>query len=88
MKAQIDVEYVIGHLRYGYYEFNIPDNKIEEWNEYINLLKSNVLSKEANLRLDELSDEFSKYRELIVTHCSVEDVGPMIIDSYSIKFDK
>ena len=48
MKALIDVEYVVGHLRYGYYEFNIPDNKIEEWYEYINLLKSDVLSEEAD----------------------------------------
>ena len=88
MKAQIDVEYVIGHLRYGYYEFNIPDNKIEEWYEYINLLKSDVLSEEADLRLDELSDEFSEYRKLIVTDYSIEDIGPMIINSYSIKFDK
>ena len=88
MEALIDVEYIVGHTRYGYYKFNIPDNKIPEWNEYINLLKSDILSKEADLRLDELSDEFSQYRELIVTDYCIDDVGPMIINSYSIKFDK
>ena len=81
MKVLIGLEYIIGRTKYGCYEFNIPDNKITEWNEYIKLLKLDVLSEEEDLRLDELSQEFSQYKKLIVTEYDIDDIGPMIIDS-------
>ena len=88
MKFLIDTEYVAGHLRYGYYEYDIPDNMLKEWEEYINLEKLSqefVLSETEDNRLDELNDLFSDYRKLIVSDYEIDDIGPLVINSLSNK---
>ena len=85
MIAEIDVEYIIGHTRYGYYQFNIPEQKISKWKKYISLLqRKDHLTKEEDNEFNLLQNEFDEYKRIIVEDFSVEGVGPMIPASYRI----
>jgi hypothetical protein len=85
MIAEIDVEYIMGHIRYGHYQFDIPEQKISKWNKYISLLqRKDYLTKEEDNEFDLLQDEFDEYKKIIVEDFRVEDVGPMIPASYRI----
>lgn len=82
MKILIDVDYVIGRLCEGHYEFNIPDNEIEKWKEYIYLLKKENISEEENLKLEQLEEDFYSYRKFILDDYDIDDIGPLLLDSY------
>ena len=87
MIAEIDVEYIMGHTRYGYYQFDIPEQKISKWNRYIFLLqRKDYLTKEEGNEFDLLQDEFDEYKKIIVEDFRVEEIGPMIPASYRIIF--
>lgn len=82
MKILIGVDYVVGRLCSGHYEFNIPDNEIEKWKEYIYLLKKENISEEEDLKLEQLEDDFYSYRKFILDDYDIDDIGPLLLDSY------
>lgn len=82
MKILIDVDYVVGRLCSGHYEFNIPDNEIEKWKEYIYLLKKENISEEDDLKLEQLEDDFYLYRQFFIDDYDIDDIGPLLLDSY------
>ena len=51
MKIIADVDYVVGHLRYGHWELELND---KEYNEYKNLSKEDKISwiKDGNFIID------------------------------------
>ena len=61
MKIIADIDYVVGHLRYGHYELKLND---EEYNEYKNLSEEDKIS-------------WIKDGDLIIDDYRIYDIGPI-----------
>ena len=76
MKFQIEanLEYVVGHLRYGHYITTVEANSEEELRE--------LLTKES------VREQIFNTAELIIDNYEVDDIGPIELPLTIIPLDK
>lgn len=74
MKIYMDLGYLIGHLRYGHLEGEVPLSEEEE-KEFKELLKKDLEDKPLT---EEEADKLLDYKEIIRDYCDIK------IDDYEI----
>jgi len=78
MKVYMDTEYLMGHLRYGHLEGEVPFDPKEE-KDFQNLLrkelKDELLTDEENDRLESYKEDIICYTHIVVDDYSIEGIG-------------
>lgn len=78
MRVYMDTEYLMGHLRYGHLEGEVPFNPEEE-EDFQNLLRKELkdepLTDEENDRLENYKEDILSYTHIVVDDYCIEGVG-------------
>ena len=78
MKVYMDTGYLVGHLRYGHLEGEVPFSPEEE-EDFQNLLKKDLedepLTDEENDRLESYKEDVLSYTCIVVDDYCIDDVG-------------